>query len=58
MNELDMLAEQMYDYACANRADNKTKNPRDSGCKFEELFDNVKNFYRNLAKWHLEHKNL
>lgn len=60
--ELDVLAEKMYDYACANRQDNLTKDgkagdPRKVGCEYKDLFDNSKNFYRNLARFVLE-KNL
>jgi tRNA U34 2-thiouridine synthase MnmA/TrmU len=54
MNELDQLAEEIFDYACARREDNKTKNPRAICCKFENLLDNPKEFYRNIAKWHLD----
>lgn len=62
MNELDELAEEIYDHACANRADNLKKDgsagdPRGVGCKFKDLFDNAKNFYRSIAKWHLSKTN-
>lgn len=59
--ELDVVAEKLYDFACANRADNVDKkgnpgDPRKVGCKYEQLFDEAKTFYRNLAKWHFLNK--
>ena len=53
MNDLDLLAAEIYDYCCSNRADNKSKNPREIGCEFDKLTEQSKNFYRNIAKWHL-----
>lgn len=57
--QLDVIAEQMYDYACANRKDNLNKDgsagdPRKVGAKYELLWESPKNFYRNMARWHLE----
>ena len=51
--DLDKVAEAVYDYCCANRTDNKSKNPREIGCEFKDLHENAKNFYRNVAQWHL-----
>jgi hypothetical protein len=51
MNELDSLATEIYDYCCSNRADNKSKNPREIGCEFKNLTEQAKNFYRNIAKF-------
>jgi hypothetical protein len=58
-NELDKLAESVYDYCCSNRLDNLNKDgspgdPRKVGCKFEDLWESPKDFYRNVAKWHLK----
>lgn len=63
MEDLEKLAEEMYDFACANRADNLNKDkssgdPRKIGCLFKDLTDQSKNFYRNLAKWHLVKKQM
>jgi hypothetical protein len=61
MEDVDTVAKNMYDFACANRQDNLNKDgsagdPRKVGCEYESLFENAKNFYRNLAKWHLTNK--
>ncbi len=58
MNELDKLAEEMYNEAClaqSKRMSPKKENhsPRDVGCEFKDLFDEPKNHYRSLAQWHL-----
>lgn len=52
MTKIDELAEQMYDYACSVRAAKKGEpfgDPRLVGCKFQDLFDEPKQFYTNLA---------
>lgn len=56
--ELDKLAEQIYDYICANRKDNLNKdgtmgNPRKISCEYSKLLDPSKNFYRSMAQFHL-----
>ena len=61
MNELDELAEQLYDFVCANRKDTLTKDglpgdPRKSGCLYNELMEPSKNHYRLMVKWHLNNK--
>jgi hypothetical protein len=56
MLEIDKVATEMYDCACAARS--RTGNPRDYGCVFGKLFGEPKEFYRTLAKWHLERKPL
>jgi hypothetical protein len=58
MNDFDELAAEVYDYCCANRADNKSKNPREVGAEFDKLVDNVKEFYRNIVLWHLKEMNM
>jgi hypothetical protein len=65
--EVERLAEEIFDYCCANRQDNLNKdgsagNPRAICCKFNDdpvagtqgLYENAKNFYRNIARWHLQ----
>lgn len=56
--ELENLAERLYDYVCANRQDNLTKDglpgdPRKVGCPYAELFEPAKRHYRSAVKWHL-----
>jgi hypothetical protein len=58
MDDLDKLAAEIFDYACANRRDNLNKDgtagdPRAISCKFEDLYDGPKEFYRSIARWHL-----
>lgn len=64
MNEeqLDLIAEKIFDFACANRADNLQKdgspgNPRKVACPYQDLHPVSKFFYRNLAKWHVSELN-
>ena len=43
-DQLDMVAEQMFDFACANRTDNLNRdgspgNPRKVSCKYQDLWD-------------------
>jgi hypothetical protein len=58
MKEIDKLAEAAYEYCCSHRQDNIKDdvggNPRNVGCPFAQLYDNAKEFYRNIARWHLE----
>jgi transposase len=56
--ELDKLAEEIYDYCNANRRDNLNKNgspgdPRKVSSPYSTVYDEVKTFYRNVVKWHL-----
>jgi hypothetical protein len=60
-DQLDMVAEQMFDFACANRTDNLNRDgspgdPRKVCCKYQDLWDSPKTFYRNLATWHLSQR--
>jgi len=57
--ELDKLAEEVYDWCCALREDNLDKkgnpgDPRKVSSPYPLSMDNVKAFYRNVVKWHLE----
>jgi hypothetical protein len=57
-DQVDRVPEEIYDYVCAHRKDNLNPDgspgdPRKIGCPFSELYDEPKNFYRNLAVWHL-----
>ncbi len=57
--DIDQLAEEVYNYLCANRGDNLKKDgspgdPRKVGSDYDSLFDEAKTHYRNMAKWHLE----
>jgi len=59
--ELDKVAEQMFDYACASRQDNLNKdgtagNPRKVAYEYSQLMEPSKRFYRSLAQWHLTNK--
>jgi len=61
-NNEEELAESLYDFICANRKDNLTKDglsgdPRKAGCPYNELVDPAKNHYRNIVKWHLNQLN-
>lgn len=56
--ELDSLASDVYDYCNARRGDSLNKdgtpgNPRKISSSFNDAFDEVKTFYRNVALWHL-----
>ena len=57
MNEnIDKLAEEVYDWCCSHRVDNMNKDgspgdPRKVGCPYCQLYDNAKNFYRNIVIW-------
>ena len=60
-NELNTLAETMFDYACATRRDALTKeglpgDPRKVCGRFCFLQEPAQQFYRSLAQWHLNHK--
>jgi hypothetical protein len=50
---VDKLAAEVYDFCCTNRADNKSGNPREVGNDFDSLYEQPKNFYRNVARWYL-----
>lgn len=60
LDEIDKLAAEVYDYCCSHRGDNMKNgepgNPRNVGRGFDTLFDEPKNFYRNIAQWHLQQK--
>lgn len=47
----DELAERFYLEACSKRKDNKTGNPAEIGCKYVELFDESKHYYKVLAQY-------
>lgn len=52
---VDKLAAEVYDYCCSHRADNKSGKPQEvSRGGFDSLYDNSKEFYRNVARWHLD----
>ncbi len=55
--ELDKLAAEVYDYCCSFRSDNSKNgepgDPRKVGENFENLYEQSKNFYRNIVRWHL-----
>lgn len=60
-DQLDIVAEQMFDFTCANRTDNLNRDgspgdPRKVSCKYQDLLDSPKTFYRNLAKHHLSQR--
>ena len=61
-DELDLLAEKMFDFSNANRTDNLNKDgsagdPRKVSCKYEDLAsDQQFHFWRKLARWHSENK--
>jgi hypothetical protein len=56
-DRVDKLAAEIYDYCCSHRGDNMKKgvpgNPRNVGSGFDTLFDEAKEFYRSIARWHL-----
>ncbi len=57
MEHLDPLAEEIYNYCCANRLDNLVKgepgDPRKVGCEYSKLYDQAKHHYRCMAQWYL-----
>ena len=60
--KLRQLAEQIYDYVCATRLDNLTKeglpgDPRKVGNKFDTLHPNAQHVYLSIAQWHLNNNN-
>ena len=55
-NKTDEIAKKIYDHCLSCRKDNKSKNPRETGCSFDELFEESKNHYRAIAEWHTENK--
>ncbi len=63
-DELDFVAEKMFDYSNANRQDNLNKDGsagdvRKVSCKYEGLvFEQQFHFWRKLARWHLENKEI
>jgi len=57
-NNEEELAESLYNFMCANRKDNLTKDglpgdPRKSGCLYKDLVDPAKYHYLSMIKWHL-----
>jgi len=58
-DELDFVAEQLFDYSNSVRMDNLGKDgcagdPRKVSCKYEDLtYDQQFHFWRMLARWHL-----
>lgn len=60
--ELDVVAEEFFDYCNANRGDNLTKDgkpgdPRKVSQLYSTMMDPVKHFYRNVARLHLSKLN-
>jgi len=56
--ELDKLAEEVYDWCCSRRVDNLDKkgnpsDPRKISSPYPLAIDNVKHFYRDVVRWHL-----
>ncbi len=51
--ELDQVAAEIYDFCCAARSKDGNK-PREVGREFDTLFEETKEFYRNMARWHDE----
>lgn len=56
--ELDKLAEELYDWVNARRADNLNKDgtpgdPRKISNPYQTMHTEVKTFYRNAVLWHL-----
>lgn len=56
--ELDKLAEEVYDYCNARRQDNLNKDgstgdPRKVSSPYPTAHNEVKTFYRNVVLWHL-----
>lgn len=59
-DEIDIVAEQMFDYACSVRGDNLNKdgsagNPRKIAGEYKDLWEPSIRFYRSFAEWHLKH---
>ena len=59
--QLDVLAEQVFDYCNAHRNDNLTKeglpgDPRKVSQPYNTMMEPTKRFYRNMVQWHLENK--
>jgi hypothetical protein len=50
MDEIDKIAEQLYDAACAARSKDG-KSPREIGGPYEKLWPQPKEHYRAMAKW-------
>jgi hypothetical protein len=50
--QVEKLAADCY-YACCAARSKDGKNPFEVGCKWNDLFDEPKEFYRNVARWHL-----
>lgn len=60
--ELDKLAEELYDWCCSRRADNLAKdgspgNPRKVSNPYPTTLEGVKVFYRSAVEWHLMKNN-
>jgi hypothetical protein len=49
---VEKTAEEMYNFACAARSKDGNK-PREVGNEYKTLLEEPKDFYRNLARWHL-----
>jgi len=54
-DEVEKLAENAFYFCCAARSKDG-RNPFEVCGNFEDLFDESKEFYRNIARWHLNHK--
>jgi hypothetical protein len=60
---LDKLAEELYDWVNAHRADNLNKDgtpgdPRKISNPYQTMHTEVKTFYRNAVLWHLNKQTL
>jgi len=51
--EIEKVAREGYDAVCAARSKSEPANPRDVGCEFGLLYDEAKQFYREIALHHL-----
>lgn len=56
--ELDKLAEEVYDWCNSRRKDNLNKDaspgdPRKVSVPYANAYDEVKTFYRSVVAWHL-----
>ena len=52
MDDVEKLAESVYLYCCKERS--KKGEAEEVCCPFDTRFDEVKEFYRNVARWHLQ----
>lgn len=56
MNEIDLnnVAEEIFNHACINRQDNKTKELNKITSGFNDLHECAKYHYKIIAEWHLK----